>query len=120
MNWHTSSQDDIHIVRLSGRFDAHTAPAIKRRLTEIATGPRPRILVQLGDVHFIDSPALGALTVALRQARSNGGELVLSELSQPVRITFELTQLDRIFPIAATDEGALSRLNGIREGASHD
>lgn len=117
MNWHVTQRDSAYLVQLNGRFDAHTAPAVRSWLTQVTEAPQPQIVVDLGGVHFVDSSALGALAAGLQQCRSRGGRLVLTRLTQPVRIIFELTGLDQIFTITATEAEALAALNGRSAGA---
>lgn len=117
MNWHVKQIDNIHILTINGRFDAHTAPAIKTWLRQVTVQTRPQILVHLGGTHFIDSAALAVLISGLKRCREQDGELVLTNLAQPVRIIFELTRMDQIFTIMASDSAALAALAHSRSKA---
>jgi anti-sigma B factor antagonist len=110
MNWHTTQIDDTHILTIYGRFDAHGVPAIKGWLSQVTTNPQPQVQVNLGEVHFIDSAALSVLINGLKQCRIRGGQLVVTELSQPVRIIFELTKMDQIFHLKTQKPESLKQL----------
>lgn len=95
------------VLKLSGRFDSfETAPVIKM----LAEFP-PQVVVDLGQVTFIDSMALAVLVQGMKHCREQNGDLYLCNLSQPVRIIFELTCLDKafaIFPTQAEAEAAFA------------
>lgn len=51
----------------------------------------------LSSVVFVDSSALAELLRGQRAASATGGDLVLVNPSDPVRIILELTALDQVF-----------------------
>lgn len=96
------------VLRLAGRFDAHEVAPVAAWLKEKAGAGRSRIVVNLEGVGFIDSTALSSLVRGLKWCRQGNGELRLCGLQQAVRIIFELTRLDRAFPVYATEAAALA------------
>lgn len=94
MQMQSHIHNGVATLRLSGRFDAYEAPPVARWLQEAALA---RVVVNLGDVTFIDSTALGTLIKGMKQCRQQGGDLRVCSLQQPVRIIFELTRLDKAF-----------------------
>lgn len=94
---------DVAVLELDGRFDAHEVPAVRKEF-ESARG---KLLVNLSGVNFIDSSGLASLVQAMKHCREAGGDLYLSDLRQPVRIIFELTRLDRAFEIFGAEDEAL-------------
>jgi anti-sigma B factor antagonist len=105
----THTRGAVAIVELHGRFDANTMPQVKQALERAATA---RVIVNLADVHFIDSSGLSALIGAMKRCRQGGGDLNLCCLQQPVRIIFELTKLDRAFEMFATEKQAVAAFGG--------
>lgn len=63
----------------------------------------------LSQVEFIDSAGLGALVWAHSLARQQGTIAYFCALPAPVQLLFEITQLDRVFPLYPSPEVALSR-----------
>lgn len=97
------------VIRLKGRLDAHQSKQVGEVLTEgMITGQRT--VVNLRNVHFIDSTGLAVLVKAMKRHREESGELMLCELQQPVRIIFELTRLDRVFDMFSAESEALEAL----------
>ena len=76
---------DVVVARLSGDLDAFTAPAAIGALADlVATGP-DAIVLDLGDIAFIDSYGLRVLLDARAGAERRGGELSLRNVSGPAR-----------------------------------
>ena len=95
----TESASEMFVVSLAGRFDAHEADSFKEQLLAKIDGGESQIGVDLADVNFLDSTALAALTSGMKRCREAGGDLVLMNPSDPVRVILELTRLDRAFSI---------------------
>jgi anti-sigma B factor antagonist len=107
MNQQSRVLGDVTLFALTGRFDAHEAPGFAAALKEAASSVPARLVVNLGEVHFIDSMALGALVQNMKHCRQQGGDLRICNLQQPVRIIFELTRLDRAFTLFESEEQAV-------------
>ena len=92
----------------SGRLDVTGAPALKDAITEAVKNDKPRLVIDLEGVSFVDSTGLGSVIAALKLVRSSKGDLRLAAPNQQVRVVLELTTLDRVFPYFATVEEALT------------
>ena len=100
--------DGEFVVALSGDIDLYTAPDLKAELVRLTDHGAKRIVVDLTPTTFIDSTTLGVLLGGLKRLRSTGGELVLVCIDRNIRKIFEITLLDRVFPIFETREEALT------------
>ena len=103
------SQGGASVIDLAGRLDAHQSKHVTQMLANTVAAT-PRVIVNLKQVHFIDSTGLATLVRGMRQSHEKAGDLVLCDLQQPVRIIFELTKLDRAFHIYASEQAALQAL----------
>lgn len=101
--------EGIPVLELTGRFDAHTVSQVKIWLAA-QVAEHPQIVLDLKGVTFVDSAALATLVQGMKQCRERNGDLVLTNLAQPVRIIFELTRLDRAFGIYDSVPVAVSAL----------
>ena len=73
-------RDGDVVVRLAGEIDLYNAGEVGSALQEIAGSERPaRVVVDLGEVEFVDSTALGALI----EARKQLGETAASSSPRP-------------------------------------
>ena len=70
------------------------------------------ILIDLQDVIFMYSSAIGSLVATLKVVQGEGGTLSLCSLNGQVRTIFELTRMDNIFDIYA-DRQDFVREHGI-------
>jgi anti-anti-sigma factor len=101
-------QDAAAIVRLNGRLDLLSAADVKGRLGQVVADGARRVVVDLGEVPFIDSSGLGALIGGLKAARQAGGDLRLARPAQQAQTILELTTLNRVLRPYATVEEALA------------
>jgi anti-sigma B factor antagonist len=108
MDLTTRVVDSTTVLDLSGRFDAHSAPAVATALEKAGQNRPAKVLVNLSGVTFMDSTALATLVQGMKRCRQGGGDLRLCSLQQPVRIVFELTRLDKAFEIFPSEAEALA------------
>ena len=101
-----SSRNNLPVLQLKGRFDAHEVEPVNAWLVEQNTAGNSKLIVNLEGVNFVDSTALSALVRGLKLCREKNGDLHVCSLMQPVRVIFELTRLDKAFDIFPTEEEA--------------
>jgi anti-sigma B factor antagonist len=90
------------VIALSGEIDLYTAPELKQELIRVIDGGASRVIIDLTETSFIDSTTLGVLVSGLKRLRPNGGELALVITDRNIRKVFDITGLDRVFPIRGT------------------
>jgi anti-sigma B factor antagonist len=118
VNFHINDgeiDDQTHVIELGGEVDLYTAPEFKERMVELIDGGKKRIVVDLSEATFIDSTTLGVLVGGVKRLRPSGGELALVCSDQNITKIFEITGLDRVFPIHETREEALNSLSSAAE-----
>jgi anti-sigma B factor antagonist len=84
-------RNDIALVALSGELDLATAPLLEGCLAPVEADGPVSIMVDLGDLIFIDSTGLGVLLRARGRAETNGRQLLVVGASPAARRLFELT-----------------------------
>ncbi len=89
------------LVLQEERIDAHNSAELKEYILNSIKQGEVNIIVQLGQVRFIDSSGLGALLAGFKNAERKSGKLVLANLQPQVMSMFELTRLNRVFEIYA-------------------
>jgi anti-sigma B factor antagonist len=99
---------DAVVLALHGEVDLHAAPELRERLAATIDGGAPAVLVDLSDVTFVDSTALGVLVGAMKRLRATRRPLRLVAPRPDVRRLLEITLLDRVLGIDATTEDALA------------
>jgi len=98
--------DRAYIVHLSGELDLYNAPTVRAALLEACADAPERIVVDLSDVEFIDSTALGVLIEARTKA-PNRASFLLAAPGLETRRALEISGLDRHFSVYDTVSDAL-------------
>lgn len=99
MDLSTTRDGDITIVTVNAaRIDAAAAIAFKDAMRRaVAEGP-DHVLLDLGQVTFVDSSGLGAIVAAMKRM-GDGRRLDLAALTPDVAKVFRLTRMDTVFVI---------------------
>jgi len=110
VNFHIDDESidaETHVIELGGEVDLYTAPEFKERLVQVIEDGKKQLVVDLSKATFIDSTTLGVLVGGVKRLRPGGGHLALVCTDQNISKIFEITGLDRVFPIYASREEAL-------------
>ena len=99
--------EDGCIVRLAGELDLYNAPKVREALIEAAADGPQRVIVDLSEVEFIDSTALGVLIEARTRLPNRNG-FVLAAPRLETRRALEISGLDRHFAVHDTLDEALA------------
>jgi anti-sigma B factor antagonist len=110
MEMTTEQINGATLLKLSGRFDVYAAPVVESLFQTIGSEVSPHIIVNLANVNFIDSTGLATLIIGMKRCRQQQGDLVLCCVQQTVHVIFELTRLDKILTMTATQEEAIEKV----------
>jgi anti-sigma B factor antagonist len=91
-------QGDACVVRLGGELDLYNAPQVRKVLTDAASDSAARVVVDLSEVEFLDSTALGVLIEA-RTHLANRRAFLLAAPGLETRRALEISGLDRHFSV---------------------
>ncbi len=81
--------------------------ALRDVLHVLASKGQKQFVLNLADVHFIDSFGIGELTRCYATARTHGGDLKLAQLSKKVYDLLEITRLHTVFEIHPDEQAAI-------------
>ena len=110
------SEAGHYVIAARGEIDLFTAPELKQVITEVIENGERRVAIDLSEVSFLDSTALGVLIGAVKRLRSRGGALAVVNTDSSIAKTFEITGLDQIFTIVSSRAEALEALDDAIEG----
>ena len=102
MNLKLSSRavDGITIVDCSGRITLGEGSVVLRDAMKDLLGKgQKKILLNLGDVNYIDSSGIGELVSAYTTVKNQGGELKLLNLTKKVHDLLQITKLYTVFDV---------------------
>ena len=107
--------DDVPVVSPRGRIMfGDEANTLHDTLKEILSS-RPRIVLNLSEVTYMDSGGLGTLVGVYSAARAKGADIKLTGLGHRMRDVLQTTKLATVFQVYETEEQAVAAL---RAGAA--
>lgn len=107
MQLSTQAEDGALVVTvMAERIDADAALAFKEAMRKSADQAEENVVLDLGQVNFIDSSGLGALVGTMKHLAPERA-LLLAGMSPPVAKVFELTRMDSVFRLYPTPQDAL-------------
>jgi anti-sigma B factor antagonist len=105
----TRQIDGVTVVDLSGRITLGEGSVILRDTVRDLIGKgEKKILLNLGDVTYIDSSGIGELVSAFTTVRNQGGELKLLKLTKKVHDLLQITKLYTVFDVKDDEAVAIS------------
>lgn len=111
MTFSTRNEKDVVIVETTfPRLDASLAPALRAALLDPVEAGATALLLDLSQVSFLDSSALGALIAAAKRLAPTRGFAVAGVQPAVARL-FDLTHMERVFSIHPDTDAALARLS---------
>ncbi len=105
----TRQVDGITIVDLSGRITLGEGSVVLRdTIRDVVAAGHKKILLNLGDVTYIDSSGIGELVSSFTSVRNQGGELKLLNLTKKVHDLLQITKLYTVFDIKDDEAQAVA------------
>ncbi|HEY2392922.1 MAG TPA: STAS domain-containing protein [Candidatus Angelobacter sp.] len=100
--------DGVTIVDMSGRITLGEGSVVLRdSIRDLVGKGQKKILLNLGDVTYIDSSGIGELVSAFTAVRREGGELKLLNLTKKVHDLLQITKLYTVFDIKDDEAAAI-------------
>lgn len=98
------------LASLHGEIDLHNSPEVRGILLELVAKQQPKKLVlNVGDVPYMDSSAIAVLVETLQKMRKLGGKIYLTNAQPRVKGLLEIARLDAIFILTSSEEEALKQ-----------
>jgi anti-sigma B factor antagonist len=105
----TRETGSITLVDLSGRIALGEGSALLRKtVRDILDSGRVKIILNLGDVNYIDSSGIGELVSGFTAVRNRGGELKLLNLTKKIHDLLQITKLFTVFDVYSDESAAVS------------
>lgn len=105
---------DTIVLSLSGRIDHSQSEALREAMAPHlarCTAALDRMVLDLSGLEYISSAGLRVLMLAQKQAKSQGGTLVVAALQPMIREIFEISRFSMIFDAFASVREALVRVS---------
>jgi anti-sigma B factor antagonist len=101
----------LAVLVVGGEVDYEVSPQLKARLMKAIKAGTRRLVLDLTDVSFIDSTAIGVIAgVVERLDEVGGGSVAVVSTHEKVMQIFEITGLDNVLTVHPSREDALAAL----------
>lgn len=105
----TRQVDGITVLDLSGRITlGEGSVQLRDAVRDLLSKGSKLILLNLGDVNYIDSSGIGELVSAYTTVRNQGGELKLLNLTKKVHDLLQITKLYTVFDVKDDEASAIA------------
>jgi anti-sigma B factor antagonist len=110
-----SSREGVVVLTLKGRLTVGEASAVREKVSAIAAAGSVNVVLNLGDVEYIDSTGLGALVICFTSLKKAGGALKLVNPNKRNVELLLLTKLHTIFEVFNDEQDAVNSFFPDRE-----
>ena len=105
----TRQVDGVAIVDCSGRITlGEGSVTLRDSVRDLLAKGAKNILLNLGDISYIDSSGIGELVSAFTSVKNAGGELKLLNLTKKVHDLLQITKLYTVFDVKDDEATAIS------------
>ena len=104
----TRQVGDVSVVDVAGRITlGEGSSALRDTLRDMVSKNQKKILLNLGDVSYIDSSGIGELVSGFTTVTNSGGQLKLLNLTKRVKDLLQITKLYTVFDVHEDEAGAI-------------
>ena len=108
----TRQVDGVTILDCSGRITLGEGSIVLRdNVSQLLAKGQKKILLNLGEINYIDSSGIGELVTAFTTVRKQGGELKLLNLTKKVHDLLQITKLYTVFDVKDEEAAAVKSFN---------
>jgi anti-sigma B factor antagonist len=109
INLSTRQVDEVTVVDLSGKLKlGEGSSALRDTVKDLLGNGQKKILLNLGNVNYIDSSGIGELVSAHTSVCNQGGELKLLGLTKKVHDVLQIMKLYTVFQVMDDEAGAIA------------
>jgi anti-sigma B factor antagonist len=99
---------DVTVVDVAGRITlGEGSSALRDSVRDMVSQGHTKILLNLGEVSYIDSSGIGELVSAFTTVTNGGGHLKLLNLTKRVKDLLQITKLYTVFDVHDSEVSAI-------------
>ena len=100
---------DVHILDCSGKIMlGEGTMAVRNTVREVLKNGGKKIILNLGDVNYIDSSGIGELVSSFTTVTNQGGQLKLLNLTKKIQELLAITKLLTVFQVYDSEQAAVA------------
>lgn len=109
LNINERSAGDVTILDLSGKITiGEGSVQLRETVRRLLDAGKKKILLNLGDVSYVDSSGIGELVSSYTTTNNNGGQLKLLNLTKKIQDLLMITKLLTVFETFDNEEAAVA------------
>jgi len=105
----TRTNNDIHIVAITGSMDSATSPEAQKALDGVLASAR-KVVLDFSGLDYISSAGLRVLLGVAKKLKGSGGTLRMFGLNQSVKEVFEISGFATILSVYPSEAEALAAM----------
>ena len=106
VSFETRTENDLDVIDISGSLDAFTTPDVKAEFKALTDARRYKLVLNLQNVNYVNSTAIGAIVAVVQQVRRRKGDLKIFGMKEDIRKVFDLVGASKILEIFETEQEA--------------
>jgi anti-sigma B factor antagonist len=104
----TRQVGDVTVIDVAGRITLGEGSSVLRdAMRDLVSKNQKKILLNLGEVSYIDSSGIGELVSGFTTVTNSGGALKLLNLNKRVKDLLQITKLYTVFDVHEDEAGAI-------------
>ena len=104
----TRQVGDVTVIDVAGRITlGEGSSALREALRDLVSKNQKKILLNLGEVTYIDSSGIGELVSGFTTVTNSGGALKLLNLNKRVKDLLQITKLYTVFDVHEDEAAAI-------------
>lgn len=104
----TRQVGDVSVIDVAGRITlGEGSSALRDTLRGMVAKGQKKVLLNLGEVSYIDSSGIGELVSGFTTVTNSGGQLKLLNLTKRVKDLLQITKLYTVFDVHEDEAGAI-------------
>ena len=108
----TEREGDTLVAKAEGRIDGTNAREFQDDLDSVIEEGDRAVILNFQDLMYISSAGIRVVLMTAKTLQRREALFALCSLSEPVREIFEVSGFDKIIPIHASQDEAISALGG--------
>ena len=104
----TRQVGDVSVVDVAGRITlGEVSSALRDAMRDMINKNQKKILLNLGEVNYIDSSGIGELVSGYTTVTNHGGQMKLLGLTKRVKDLLQITKLYTVFDVHEDEAAAI-------------
>lgn len=103
------SKGDVLVLQISGRLDAISSPNAEKKIFDLITTGKNKVLMNFSNVDYLSSAGMRLLLRTTKKLKSLSGKLVICDVSPNVMDVLKMSGFDHFIVLSKNQDDALKQ-----------